>query len=210
MKRWRQRNGLGVVWSLVGLWLGTAASAAPLAAADLARAAEIVEGKCAICHGVDGESSSPLFPRLSAQHARYIERQLSDYQSGRRKNDTMQSMVADLAPADMRLIGAYFQSKPAEAHPVADPELAEVGRYLYQRGNPLSGVAACAACHGADGQGNERMPRVGGQHAQYVERQLKAFSKRERTNDNAVMHTVAAKLTELEVKAVAAFISGLK
>jgi cytochrome c553 len=188
----------------------TAALLPAAGAADLTRAVEIVEGKCFICHGAEGESSSPVFPRLAGQHASYVERQLADYKSGKRKNDTMQSMVADLSADDMRLLGMYFESKPTRAHPVADPELAQVGRFVYHRGNPFSGVAACADCHGAAGHGTDKLPRLGGQHAQYVENQLRAFSKRERTNDNAVMHTIASKLTELELKAVAAYVSGLK
>ncbi len=188
-----------------GFALGTAAQAA-----DLTRAVEIVEGKCFICHGAEGESSSPVFPRLAGQHASYVERQLADYRSGKRKNDTMQAMAADLTPEEMRLLGMYFESKPARAHAVADPELAQVGRFVFSRGNPFSGVAACADCHGAAGHGTDKLPRLGGQHAQYVENQLKAFSKRERTNDNAVMHTIASKLTELELKAVASYVSSLK
>lgn len=193
------------------LAVALAATLLPAArAADLTRAVEIVEGKCFICHGTDGESSSPVFPRLAGQHASYVARQLADYQSGKRKNDTMQSMVSDLSADDMRLLGMYFESKPAHKHAVADPELAQVGRFVYNRGNPFSGVAACANCHGAAGHGTDRLPRLGGQHAAYVENQLKAFSKRERTNDNAVMHTIASKLTELELKAVASYISGLQ
>jgi cytochrome c553 len=189
----------------------TLALAAPASrAADLTRAVEIVEGKCFICHGTDGESSSPVFPRLAGQHSAYVARQLADYKSGRRKNDTMQAMVSDLSADDMRLLGMYFESKPAHKHPVADGELAQVGRFVYNRGNPFSGVAACADCHGAAGHGTEKLPRLGGQHAAYVENQLKAFSRRERTNDNAVMHTIASKLTELELKAVASYISGLQ
>lgn len=190
--------------------LAAAALVPSAGAADLTRAVEIVEGKCFICHGTEGESSSPVFPRLAGQHAGYVERQLADYKSGKRRNDTMQSMVADLTPDDMRLLGMYFESKPARSHPVADLELAQVGRFVYNRGNPFSGVAACADCHGAAGHGTDKLPRLGGQHAQYVENQLKAFSKRERSNDNAVMHTIASKLTELELKAVAAYISGLQ
>lgn len=190
--------------------LAAAACLPSAGAADLTRAVEIVEGKCFICHGTEGESSSPVFPRLAGQHAGYVERQLADYKSGKRRNDTMQSMVADLSPDDMRLLGMYFESKPARSHPVADPELAQVGRFVYNRGNPFSGVAACADCHGAAGHGTDKLPRLGGQHAQYVENQLKAFSKRERSNDNAVMHTIASKLTELELKAVAAYVSGLR
>jgi cytochrome c553 len=190
--------------------VATAALLPSAGAADLTRAVEIVEGKCFICHGADGESSSPVFPRLAGQHASYVARQLADYKSGKRKNDTMQAMVSDLSADDMRLLGMYFESKPSRTHAVADPELAQVGRFVYNRGNPFSGVAACADCHGAAGHGTDKLPRLGGQHAAYVENQLKAFSKRERTNDNAVMHTIASKLTELELKAVASYISGLQ
>jgi cytochrome c553 len=176
----------------------------------LRRAQEIVSGKCFICHGADGESSSPVFPRLAGQHSAYVARQLADYKSGRRKSSAMQPMVDDLGAADFAALGAYFASKPAFAHPVEDTELAGMGRFIYNRGNAYSGVAACASCHGPAGHGTETLPRLAGQHAQYTETQLRQFNKRERTNDNSVMHAVAAKLTELEMKAVAAYISGLK
>ena len=179
-------------------------------APDLARAEEIVQGKCFICHGMDGESSSPLFPRLAGQHAGYIARQLADYKSGRRVSSAMQPMVSDLSAADFRALGAWYASRPTQAHAVQDPELAQVGRFIYQRGNPYSGVAACAACHGPQAHGTEALPRLAGQHAQYTENQLKAFNKRQRTNDNAVMHLIASRLTEFETKAVAAYISGLQ
>lgn len=176
---------------------------------DKARAEEIVQGKCFICHGADGESSSPVFPRLAGQHARYIERQLADYKSGKRASSTMKPMVDDLSPADFKALGAYFEARKPQAHKVDDPELAQVGRFVFVRGNPYSGVAACAGCHGANGGGTESLPRLAGQHAQYTENQLRAFNKRERTNDNAVMHAIASKLSELELKAVSSYISGL-
>jgi len=179
-------------------------------AADLKRAEEIVSGKCFICHGAEGESSSPVFPRLAGQHADYVTRQLIDYKTGRRKSSAMQPMVEDLSPADFVALGKFFETRAVQHHAVDDAELAQVGRYVYARGNPYSGVPACSTCHGANGQGTATLPRLAGQHAQYTERQLKAFGQRERTNDNAVMHTVAAKLTELEAKAVAAYLSGLK
>jgi cytochrome c553 len=93
---------------------------------------------------------------------------------------------------------------------VADPELASMGRFIFLRGNPYSGVASCSTCHGTNGQGTDTLPRLAGQHAQYTENQLKQFNTRERTNDNAVMHGIASKLTELELKAVAAYLSGLQ
>jgi cytochrome c553 len=179
-------------------------------AADLARAEEIVQGKCFICHGAEGESSSPVFPRLAGQNATYVARQLADYRSGKRKSTAMQPMVEDLTPADFQALGAYFASRPTVGHAVADPELAQMGRFIYARGNPYSGVAACATCHGSDAHGTANLPRLAGQHAQYTENQLKQFNTRERTNDNAVMHGIASKLTELELKAVASYLSGLK
>ena len=190
--------------------LGFTPSLQAAPAADLARAEEIVQGKCFLCHGPDGESSSPVFPRLAGQHAEYLARQLADYQSGRRQSDTMKPMVADLSAADFKALGAYFEARKPLAHAVADADLAQVGRFVFQRGNPYSGVPACAGCHGPGGAGTDKLPRLAGQHAEYTERQLRQFDKRERSNDNAVMHSVASKLTELERKAVASYISGLK
>ena len=186
------------------LWAGAAG------AADSARVEEIVQGKCFICHGADGESSSPVFPRLAGQNASYVERQLADYKSGKRRSTTMQPMVEDLTLADFAALGKWYASRPTHFHAVEDPDLAQVGRFVYLRGNPYSGVAACSTCHGPTGQGSDTLPRLAGQHAQYTENQLKQFNKRERTNDNAVMHAIASKLSELEVKAVASYLSGLK
>lgn len=177
--------------------------------AQLARAEEIVQGKCFICHGADGESSSPVFPRLAGQHAAYVSRQLADYQSGRRKSSTMQPMVEGLSAEDLVALGRYFETRKPVAHALDDAELAQVGRFVFLRGNPYSGVAACAGCHGPQAHGTPQLPRLAGQHAQYTENQLKLFNKRERTNDNAVMHGIASKLSELELKAVAAYLSGL-
>lgn len=190
--------------------IGLACGAAGAAAQDEKRAEEIVQGKCFLCHGADGESSSPVFPRLAGQNAAYVARQLADYKSGRRKNTTMQPMVEDLSAADFAALGAWYASRPTHSHEVADPELAKAGRAVYLGGNPASGVPACAGCHGPAAQGSDALPRLAGQHAQYVETQLRLFGKRERTNDNALMHAIASKLTELETKAVAAYLSGLK
>lgn len=180
------------------------------AASDEERAREIVQGRCFICHGMDGESSSPVFPRLAGQHADYVARQLADYRSGRRSSETMRPMVEDLSPVDFAALGRYFESRVPVAHATDDAGLAQVGRFIFERGNPYSGIPACAGCHGTLGQGTDSLPRLAGQHALYLERQLKKFNARERSNDNAVMHAVASRLTELETKAVAAYISGMK
>ena len=204
----RQRLSARALLSMAAVLLHVPLHAQAASAAE--RGEEIVQGKCFICHGVAGESSSPVFPRLAGQNAGYVARQLADYRSGKRKSSTMQPMVEDLKPEDFQALGVYFATRPTVGHAIADPDLAQMGRFIYMRGNPYSGVASCATCHGANAHGSESLPRLAGQHAQYTENQLKQFNTRERTNDNAVMHGIASKLTELELKAVAAYLSGLQ
>jgi cytochrome c553 len=171
---------------------------------------EIVESRCALCHGREGVSSSPIYPRLAAQHPDYLFKQLQDFRDKRRKSDTMGDMVKDLKDEEFRGLVAWFSSrKPAFRQP-SDADLATVGKYIFAKGNSFSGVPACASCHGANGYGTQQLPRLAGQHPAYLESQLKDFGDRERTNDNAVMHSVASKLTALETHAVAVYIGGLQ
>ncbi|GAB4208543.1 MAG: c-type cytochrome [Tibeticola sp.] len=163
---------------------------------------------CFVCHGAEGESSSEVFPRLAGQHAEYIAKQLEAFKSGKRKSTAMAEMVAKLSPEDMVALGKFFEKQKVEPEPVKDPDLAGVGKYIYLHGNKFSGVPACASCHGQDGLGTANLPRLAGQYASYVETQLKQFNKRERTNDNAVMHTIVEKMTPMEMAAVAEYISG--
>lgn len=177
--------------------------------ADEKRAAEISAQRCSICHGKEGESASPIYPRLAGQNAEYIARQLADFKSGKRASETMKPQAQDLTPEEMAALGAYFAQKPGKPRRAGDPELLGVGRYVFDKGNRFSGLPACASCHGAKGHGSPQLPRLAGQHPRYVEEQLKQFNKRERTNDNAIMHTVASKLTELEAHAVAEYVATL-
>ncbi len=182
---------------------------AAVQAADLKRAEEIVGGRCFLCHGMEGEAASALYPRLAGQHAEYIAKQLSDFKTGRRKSDTMSGMVGDLSPEEMKALGAFFEQKKPNHNSRADADLAAVGRYIFTKGNQYSGVASCTSCHGLKGYGTPQLPRLAGQQPLYLENQLKQFNTRERNNDNAVMHSIASKLTELEVKAVSIYISTL-
>jgi cytochrome c553 len=194
----------------IGLALAFAALALPAAATDLKRAQEIVEGRCFLCHGVEGESASPLFPRLAGQNAAYIARQLADYANGRRKSSTMQPMVEGLSEADFLALGHWYESRPTHTHPVEDAALAEQGRRVYELGNAATEVPACASCHGAQAHGSATLPRLAGQHVPYIERQLRLFRQRERSNDGAVMHAVASRLSEGEARAVASYLGGLR
>lgn len=175
---------------------------------DQARAKKIVMGSCFMCHGEEGESASEVFPKLAGQHAEYIAKQLENFKSGKRKNTAMIDMVSRLTPEEMDALGKYFEAKSAPPETVKDPDLAAVGRYIFYKGNKFSGLPSCATCHGKDGLGTASLPRLAGQYASYVEAQLKLFGKRERTNDNAVMHSVAANLSPLEMAAVAEYVSG--
>jgi len=177
--------------------------------ADLQRAEEIVSGRCFLCHGMEGESASPIFPRLAGQHAEYIAKQLAEFKSGKRRSDTMKPQAEELSEPEMKALGAFFEKKKAGARTSNDSDLLAVGRYVFNRGNSFSGLPSCASCHGAKGYGTPQLPRLAGQHPRYIEDQLKQFNKRERTNDNAVMHSVASKLTELEAHAVAEYVATL-
>jgi len=189
---------------LLGLALPWAAPAA-----DLDRARQIASGRCFLCHGMAGESSSELFPRLATQNATYLAKQLRDFQSGARKGTAMNDMARGLTPEEINALGAFYAAQSADPHPPADPQLAAAGRTLYANGKPEAGVLACASCHGANAHGSEALPRLAGQQALYLEKQLKQFLARERTNDTAVMHEVAVKLSEREIKALAEYLASV-
>ncbi|MDO8786964.1 MAG: c-type cytochrome [Sulfuritalea sp.] len=189
--------------------LQTVAASLPATAVS-PRVAEVIASRCALCHGPQGESASAIYPRLAAQHPDYLVKQLRDFRDGRRKGETMTDMAKDLHDEDITGLAAFFASRKAGGRQAGDVELAGVGKYIYHRGNTFSGVAACASCHGPNGLGTELLPRLAGQHPAYIEIQLKEFNKRARTNDNSIMHSIAAKLTELETKAVSVYIGGLQ
>lgn len=170
---------------------------------------EIITGNCALCHGLEGESASPVFPRLAAQHPEYMAKQLRDFRDGRRKGTTMNAMAAELKNDEVVALAGFYAKKKAAPHAPAEPDLAAVGKYVYEKGNKFTGVPSCASCHGAKAHGTAQLPRLAGQNAQYLETQLKEFNQRVRNNDNAVMHTIAAKLSELESVAVSEYMSSL-
>lgn len=188
---------------------GLAGAASAQDAAAMARAEEIVGGRCFLCHGMEGEAASAVFPRLAGQHWEYIAKQLGDFKSGKRKSDTMKPQSEELTLEDMKALGRFFENKQVPGREVADADLVAVGRFVFQRGNQFTGLPACSSCHGAKGHGTPQLPRLAGQHPRYTEEQLRLFNSRERTNDNAVMHTVASKLSDLERHAVAAYIATL-
>lgn len=189
-----------------------AASEAPAAPkGDPAKGQTIASGVCAGCHGADGNSGVPANPTLAGQHAGYTAKQLASFKSGERKNAIMQGMVAALSPQDMLDLGAYYARQQAKPRPANDKELALVGQKLYRAGNAATGLPACAGCHSPNGAGiPAQYPRLAGQHAEYTVAQLRAFRAGERGNDmNKVMRTIASRLSDREMQALAEYTSGL-
>lgn len=191
------------------------ANEAPIPAAakgDAAKAQKIVNDVCGACHGTDGNSTSPTYPNLAGQHPEYIAKQLNEFKAGARRNATMAPNVAKLSAEDMVNLGAYFAAQLPKAKQAKDAALVAEGQKLYKGGNPGSGVPACASCHGPAGSGIPvQFPRMAGQHAKYVQTQLKNFRTGDRANDGGkMMQTIARKMTDQEMRAVAEYISGLR
>jgi cytochrome c553 len=167
---------------------------------------------CAACHGADGNSLNPEWPKLAGQHESYIVKQLFYFTDGERENATMKPMASGLTEQDMEDLGAFYASQTVSPGK-ADPELVALGEKLYRSGNPESGVAPCMGCHGPNGAGNPaaRYPALRGQHAKYIENQMHGFAEGKRVNENAVkmMQILASRMTNREIRAVASYIQGL-
>jgi len=179
---------------------------------DPAQAQAIVNKVCAACHASDGNSASPANPVLAGQHADYIAKQLANFKSGERKNPVMLGMAAALSPQDMKNLGAYFEGQKPKNRSARDPQLVKLGQQIYRGGVMAKSVAACASCHGPNGSGvPAQFPRVAGQYSEYTTAQLQAFRAGERANDpNNMMRTIAARLSDQEIKAVAEYMAGLR
>lgn len=192
--------------------LASFAAIGTVQAAGDAEAGKAKSVTCAACHGVDGNSVAPNFPKLAGQHANYLAKQLAEYKSGDRQNATMNGLAAALSEQDMADLAAYYASLKGSVGEAAEDKV-ELGETIYRAGNSASGVASCAACHGPTGIGNPmaNFPSLSGQHATYTIEQLKYFRDGTRANDaGAMMRGVAKKMTDEEIEAVAEYIQGLQ
>jgi len=178
--------------------------------------AEAGQGKvavCGACHGADGNSPAPNFPKLAGQGERYLLKQLTDIKEGNRTVVEMTGMLTDLDEQDLADIAAYFSSQ-TQTMGVADPALAERGEAIYRGGDLATGLPACTGCHSPTGKGNPPagFPHIAGQHATYTAKQLTDFREGNRTNDGdaAIMRTVASRLSNKDIAAVASYIEGLR
>jgi cytochrome c553 len=190
-------------------------SVTPAVAAEIGdpvKAQGIANRICTACHGADGNSLLPLNPRLAGQHSEYLFKQLNEFKSGRRNNAVMMGMVAGLSEADMRNLAAYYSAQKPGEIAARDKDLVAQGRKLFRGGNIDTSVVACAGCHSPNGAGiPSQYPRLAGQHSEYIVAQLKSFRAGERANDsNNMMRKAAARLTDVEIAAVAEYLSGLR
>jgi cytochrome c553 len=164
---------------------------------------------CAACHGEEGRSDAPVYPRLAGQMPLYIIAQLRDFRAQTRAESDWQAYMwgisALLDDSTIEGLAAYYaEQKPAPGK-AGDPKLIEAGRKIYQEGIPARGVRACASCHGDNAEGASVFPRLAGQHAEYVVRQLKVFRTRLRPH-GVIMADETRNLSDMELRAVAQYV----
>jgi cytochrome c553 len=205
----RLASALLLAGGLTGTALGSEAPAKP---SGDPKAGETKAGTiCLACHGPQGNSIVPLWPKLAGQHPSYIYKQLMDFKAGNRSNAQMSPMAAPLTEQEMLDLAAYYATQ-TQVGGAADPALAELGEKIFRAGNPTSGVPACSGCHGPAGMGAAlaKFPRIAGQHADYTKQTLTHFRDGTRANDpNTMMRGVAARMTDNEIAAVSQYIQGL-
>lgn len=168
---------------------------------------------CANCHGANGQSVSPQFPHLAGQQKEYLEKQLKSFRSHERQSPAgrayMWGLSEKLTDEQIAGLAEYFAGRPAARGPVADPQLISSGKEIFEKGIATQNVPACAACHGSAGQGNHQFPRLAGQHADYIAKQLKIFRETDQRPGGAIMKPIAHPLTEQNISSIAAYLQSL-
>jgi cytochrome c553 len=196
---------------LVSLLLTLGITGLAQAAGDAAAGQEKVV-VCGACHGPDGNSAAPNFPKLAGQGERYLLKQLNDIKGGNRVIVEMTGLLDNLSDQDLADISAYYASQKMSVG-AADPALVERGEALFRGGKLEEGMPACIGCHSPNGAGLAAagFPHLGGQHATYIAKQLTDFREGHRTNDgdSMIMRGIAAKLSNKDIEALSSFIQGL-
>jgi cytochrome c553 len=190
--------------------LAATPAAAPATKPDLAKGQAISTQVCAACHTADGSRGSPANPILAGQHREYLLKQLQEFKSGKRNNAIMKGFASTLSDDDMKHVSAFYASKSAKPGFAKNKDSVKLGEKIYRAGIADKAVPACAGCHSPNGAGiPAQYPRIGGQHADYAEAQLVAFRGGARAN-SVEMTAIAARLSDVEIKAVADYVAGLR
>jgi cytochrome c553 len=197
---------LGLALAFAGM---TVAIAGPAVKGDPARGAALMAERCAACHGPDGNSPAPNFPKLAGQHAEYLLHELEEYQQHHRESEMMQPIVAALSPDEMADLAVFLSAQKPTPGTVTDPSLLALGKKVYLEGNSDTGVPSCDGCHEEDGGGSARFPRVAGQNVEYVLEQFRLYTAGKRKFGKKVMRTVAERLSEQEARAVAEYMASM-
>ena len=198
--------------TLAGLLAAPTLAATPAVAAkpDLAKGQAISTQVCAACHSADGSRGSPANPILAGQHPEYLLKQLQEFKSGKRNNPVMKGFASTLSGDDMKNVTAFYAGKSAKPGFAKNKDSVKLGEKVYRGGIMDKAVPACAGCHGPSGAGiPAQYPRIGGQHADYVGAQLIAFRSGARAN-SVQMTSIATKMSDGEIKALADYIAGLR
>lgn len=191
----------------VGMFSWMLGTAPPACAAD---ARELATTVCAACHGADGISVAPVFPKLAGLQETYLAKQLHDFLSGKRKSEVMAPFLDKFKDEDVPSLAAYYAGQQPASGAAEDQKLAEAGKKLFEDGNADTGVPGCMGCHMRKGEGHQRYPRLAGQHKAYTMQQMTDFKSGVRNNDRAkVMRAIAGRMSEAEMQAVAEYLGGL-
>jgi cytochrome c553 len=186
------------------------AATAKVAKPDLVKGEASFTAVCAACHGADGNSGTPVNPKLAQQHPEYLIKQLKEFKSGTRNNAVMKGFATALSDDDMRNIAYWAASKKSKPGFAKDKELVALGEKIYRGGISDRQIPACASCHSPTGAGiPAQYPRLAGQHADYTIAQLTGFRDGVRKN-SLQMTQVSAKMNDKEIKAVSDYIAGLR
>jgi len=170
---------------------------------------KIANEVCAGCHGVDGNSLVPTFPKLAGQQKVYLLRELTDYKTGKRVSETMAPFMESLTLEDLPHIAAHYAKQKPAPGIVSNPSLLAVGKALYLQGNSKTDVPSCDSCHEEDGSGSGKFPRVAGQHSEYTLDQFRLYATGKRTNGARVMKAIAERMSEEESRAVAEYMASM-
>ena len=199
-------------WFALGIGVAFALTAGTARADDASVASDLIKNLCSNCHGENGVSESPTFPNLAGQQEEYIENQIKSFRDRKRADPHAQAYMWGMASNPkltdgvIEHVAKYFsEQKPPHGKPASDAALSERGKDLFLHGAPKRDIPECAQCHGTDGAGKDSIPRLAGQHKEYLVTQIAAFQKNLR--ENPLMHENSSHLTEDDIEALTTYLS---